>query len=556
MSAARQQRYAIFLSGFNYSIEYRKSKANANADGLSRLPLPITAPMNGECFLADNLFYTEIMEAVPLNATIIAKESRHDSQIAQIINFILHDKWPKSAIPGLEPFFSRRHELTVQQGCLLWGHRIIPPRKVRPQLLDTLHMGHLGIVKMKGVARMHFWYPQLDKDIETITKKCEGCSYNQPEPQKAPLHHWQWPERPWERVHIDFAGPFLNTMFLIIIDAHTKWAEVFPVTAAKTSSTIHCLTETFSRFGIPNILVSDNGSQFTSNEFKAFVKRMGIRHITSAPFHPATNGLAERFVKSFKLAMKAAKNDTGTLIQKISRFLFAYRNAPQSTTLESPAFLMFGRRLQSRLDLLQPNIKSQIQQAQARQIKSHSQARLREFEIGDSVLVRDYRQNQEEKWQYGTIKTKIGPLMYEVEIQPGVTWRRHIDQMISSLQQNKNTRVEVPTIYDRTELNYPAATTATSRQDTSSSTTASSSDASVLPHQDNLNGQSLAPNSSVNGTPLAGTVSEHTIVPTRVDTFTSPSLPVGQSGVSQSHTQPNYTTRSGREVRKPNRYNE
>uniref|UniRef100_A0A2C9KA77 Integrase catalytic domain-containing protein n=1 Tax=Biomphalaria glabrata TaxID=6526 RepID=A0A2C9KA77_BIOGL len=202
-----------------------------------------------------------------------------------------------------------------------------------------------------------------------------------------------------------------------MIDAHTKLAEVFPLSSAKSSSTIDCLTETFSRLGIPNIIASDNGSTFTSNEFKDLTKRNGIKHITTAPFHPATNGVAERFLKSFKIAMKAAKNDTGTLSQKISRFLFAYRNAPQSTTHESPAFLMFGRRLHYRLDLLRPNM-----DIQNRLTKNYSNVKLREFQVGDSVLARDYRANQE-KWQYGVIKSKTGPLMYTVEIYPGMDGR-------------------------------------------------------------------------------------------------------------------------------------
>ncbi|KAK0055996.1 DDE-type integrase/transposase/recombinase [Biomphalaria pfeifferi] len=277
------------------------------------------------------------METIPLNATVIVKESRQDPQIAQVLSFTSQGNRPSFTSPGIEPFFSRRHELMVQQGWLLWRYRIIIPKKLCSQLLDTLHIGHLGIVKMKNVARMYFWWPGLDKDIESTTKSCEGCSYHQPDPQKAPLHPWQWSERPWERIHIDFAGSFMNNMFLIILDAHTKWAEVFPVSSTQSSSTIEFLTETFSRFGIPNIIA--NGSTFTLNEFKDFTKGNGIKHITTAPFHPATNGLAERFVKSFKIAMKAAKNDTGTLSQKISRFLFAYRNAPQSTTHESPALL-------------------------------------------------------------------------------------------------------------------------------------------------------------------------------------------------------------------------
>ncbi|GFR75214.1 Gypsy retrotransposon integrase-like protein 1 [Elysia marginata] len=101
-----------------------------------------------------------------------------------------------------------------------------------------------------------------------MSKACSGCAMTQQDPPLAPLHPLQWPEKPWQRVHIDFTGPFTNSMFLIIVDAHTKWTEILSRTSFTTSAIINLLSSTFARFGLPEQLVSDNGPQFASDEFK------------------------------------------------------------------------------------------------------------------------------------------------------------------------------------------------------------------------------------------------------------------------------------------------
>lgn len=428
MSLARQQRYAVFLSGFDYSIHYRCSKSNANADGLSRLPMMNTSRDENED--ADELYYSEIMDSIPINHQTVSKESRNDTLLSKIIYHVQHDEWPNEITDDLRPFASKRHELSIQHNCLLWGHRVIPPAKLRKQMLTILHQGHLGVVKMKNLARNYFWWPSLDKDIESVTKNCPGCATSKPDPPLSPLHPWQWPEQPWQRIHVDYAGPFMGSMFLIAVDAHTKWMEVIPTQNATSIATINILSDMFARFGLCQQLVSDNGAQFTSEEFKSFMKGNVIKHVLSAPYHPATNGLAERAVQSFKNAMKASKYDQGNLHTKIARFLFAYRNSPHSTTSESPAFLMLGRTLRSRISMLRPNLAATVNKNQQKQVNSHSHARLRTFNIGDHVLVRDYRKDQ--LWQSGIIHSSTGPLSSQVEISPGKYWRRHADQIVHS----------------------------------------------------------------------------------------------------------------------------
>ncbi|XP_039396848.1 uncharacterized protein K02A2.6-like, partial [Mauremys reevesii] len=243
----------------------------------------------------------------------------------------------------------RSTELSVQSGCLLWGRRVIIPPPLRSQMLEQLHSGHCGIVHMKEIARSYFWWPRLDSAIEEKAKACMSCQGVRNAPQWAPLHPWDWPENPWQRIHVDFAGPLEGSMFLVAVDAHSKWPEVFIMQSTTAESTIQKLRGLFSRFGLPEQLVSDNGPQFVSQEFQNFMKANGIHHITSAPYHPSTNGLAERFVQTMKNALKSAKGQH-SIQKRLDTFLLSYRNTPHATTQASPAFLMMGRQLRTCFD--------------------------------------------------------------------------------------------------------------------------------------------------------------------------------------------------------------
>lgn len=137
-------------------------------------------------------------------------------------------------------------------------------------------------------------------------------------------------------------------------------------------------------------LVTDNGAQITSEEFQSFVKGNIIKHTTSAPYHPATNGLAECFIQSLKQSLKAMEGERVTLQEKIANFLLAYRNSAHWTTGQSPATLFMGRSLRSRLDLLKPDLHRHVQTKQCSQNLKRSV--LRTLQVGQNVPSRDYRQ--------------------------------------------------------------------------------------------------------------------------------------------------------------------
>ena len=372
-----------------------------------------------------NVFH--MMQFVPLPITVdnVRGETKRDPVLSQVHGMVTKG-WLSSHVPVLDPFYARRDEITVHSGCLMWGIRVIVPPKLRPQVLEELHHGHLGVVKMKALARSYIWWPGIDNEIEETAKTCSGCQLMQAEPSTAPVHPWEWPSSPWQRIHIDFAGPFLGCMFLIVVDAHSRWLEIEKMDTTTSTKTIEKLQSLFARYGVPSQLVSNNGPQFKSEEFQMFLKRNGIKHLTSAPYHPANNGLAERRVQSFNSAMKS-ETEVKPLSIKLATFLLAYRNTPHSTTGEAPSQLFLGRRLRTRLDLLKPDLRLKISNRQIDQTVTKGGAVTREFSIGQTVIARNYTGST--KWVPGIIRTQLGPLSYEVEVKPGLVWRRHTDQL-------------------------------------------------------------------------------------------------------------------------------
>ena len=193
--------------------------------------------------------------------------------------------------------------------------------------------------------------------------------------------------------------------------------------------TIEKLINHFAQFGLPKQIVSDNGVQFTSANFDEFVKRYGIQHIRSAPYHPATNREAERFVQTFKRALKAMVNNPRFLTQRVQIFLFGYRTAPHSTTGRPPAELLFNRNIRAPIDLVLPKTRRKPLQAQAAQQRAHDSASdERDFNEGDLVFARWY--HGPSKWRAGEVIERTGPLSYDVQVGNELV-HKHVDQLLN-----------------------------------------------------------------------------------------------------------------------------
>ena len=424
LAAPRIQRWALTLSAYEYKISYKAGQTNGNADGLSRLPLPVmpeSVPVPGETILL-----MEHLEGTPVHSGHIKEWTKRDPVLSQVHNLIL-EGWPaKNSSEELHPYFTKRTELSVEDGCVLWGARVVVPPQGRSKILTELHEAHPGESRMKALARSYVWWPGLDQDIVKKVKSCDKCQSNQSAPAEAPLHPWEWPGLPWSRIHIDFAGPYKGEMFLVVVDAYSKWLEVRRMRSTTSAATIEKLREMFATHGLPATVVSDNGSNFTSSEFQEFMKKNGIKHIAVSPYHPASNGLAERAVRIFKEGYE--KMEEGSVQTKLSRFLLSYRTTPHSTTGVPPAELLMKRKLHTQLNRLLPSVANRVRNKQSQQKAAHDyHAKEREMVAGQAVYAKDFRHKK--TWIPGTIVEKTGPVSTRVQLDDGTVIRRHQDHV-------------------------------------------------------------------------------------------------------------------------------
>ena len=365
MSANRISRWALTLTNYDYDIKYRNTKEHANADMLSRFPRSVPHKEGPDEF---HELFSVAMEESYLDARLVAKETRADPILSKVAMYVL-DGWPQNLdsiaghdidLSGLKCYWNRREQLTLEQGCVTWGNRVIIPQKLRKDVLAMIHATHVGQVGMKSLARSYVYWPKIDEDIDTLVKTCEACGKHGKSLPKVMDHPWVRSTKPWQRIHIDYAGEFLGKYWLLVVDSYSKWPEVVCMghntTAAATTRTLRSI---FSRTGLPNVVVSDNGPQFASGLFAVFMRSNKIRHILCPTYSPKSNGLVERLVQTFKTAMKKMRETSSDLEKNLANFLLAYRNTPHSTTQQPPAVMYQGRTLRSKIHQLRPSDQQQ-----------------------------------------------------------------------------------------------------------------------------------------------------------------------------------------------------
>ncbi|UYV60521.1 hypothetical protein LAZ67_1001407, partial [Cordylochernes scorpioides] len=420
LSTSRLQRWALILSAYTYDIKFRRTQDHGNADLLSRFPVGCE-----EIPRLNNVYALSYVEELPITAEEIATETEKD-EVLSLAKFYTQQGWPEKVADYLRPYFQRKLELTVDGECLVWGMRVVIPPSLRIKMLNCLHETHSGMNKMKAVARSHFWWPNLDTQIEFLVNKCRSCQQSQDGPNKGKWQPWKWSTRPWQRIHIDFANKE-NINLLIVVDSHSKWIEAIPMRETTTRKTIEQLRRLFSSYGLPEELVSDNGPQFTGSEMKGFLEGNGIKQTLIPAYHPQSNGLAERAVRTIKTALDKNKRKIGDTIQDtLSKVLLAYRSTPHVTTGKTPSKLFIGRALRTRVSLIHPSLASRVRDQQARQMKYDRRTHLEEFQIDDLVWCKNFRGG--DKWIPGKIVGKKGTRVYTILIH-GQVKAYHRDQI-------------------------------------------------------------------------------------------------------------------------------
>ena len=327
LAASRLVRWFIILSSYDYEIEFRATGRHLNADMLSRLPLKDSSSIS-----VFKVLYETQVGHLPVDAEHVRVETLHDVNLKLVLSCLQNNSWHHNKAKVDSRYYTKRTELSLEDGVIFWGIRVVLPESLRKPVLTELHYQHPGIVRMKSLARMHVWYPHIDKDIEELVSTCPRCRSVANEPPKSRQHPWAWPNGPMDRIHFDFFGPFHNKTFLVMVDSFSKGCEVVIMNSSTRISLIDECRNIFSRYGIPNHVVTDNGRQFTSDDFERFCKGNGINHILTAPYHQSSNGQAERFVQTIKRGLKLNDITIGCTQRKLDNYLFAYRLTPSCVT--------------------------------------------------------------------------------------------------------------------------------------------------------------------------------------------------------------------------------
>ena len=213
------------------------------------------------------------------------------------------------------------------------------------------------------------------------------------------------------------------------------------------------------------------------------MRRNGVKHIRTIPYHPASNGLAEHFIQSFKQALRGSQNDGRSLNNRLSTFLLTYRSVPHATTRVPLCTLLLQRKLRTRFDLLKPNCEERVLEKQAQQKQQHDRrAKTREWEVGQSVMARNLQPGP--NWIPGVVVERAGPLSYVIKTEEKQLWRWHVDQLkalgdgISLEASTEDSEQDYPTsttvpVEEHTEMNgnIEIAETADTAAETDSSNT-------------------------------------------------------------------------------------
>ncbi|UYV79319.1 RRM1 [Cordylochernes scorpioides] len=414
--ANRLHRWALELSNFDFDIRYTNKDTMLCADAFSRLPLE---EMNSREDNIDLVTHDiSFLNVTPLDHLIIEEETNKDPVLNKLKEYLLEDPQLAKKDETMKPFLSKLENFSVLQGCIFVDSRAVIPSTCQDQMLKLLHQSHIGINRMKSLARSSVWWPKMDSQIEEFVKECSPCMHHQTAP---PAENTPWPRtnQPWQRVHVDHFY-FRGDCYLLVVDANSNWIEVFPVRGTTSQENIKLLRECFARYGLPQCLVSDNGPPFNSIEFKEFLRKNNVYHLTSPAYNPSSNGIAEVSVriikKSLEKSLEESPNSNMDCI--LQNVLFNYRNTP--TSLDKPP-------VERLLSYVPRTFVNCLNSEFIQKTFGRNECGRRHFQVGDKVMFTRVIQKRR-KWFKAQVIRRLGYNVYLVKNLKG-TFKVHVNQM-------------------------------------------------------------------------------------------------------------------------------
>ena len=334
-------------------IKYRPGKDDENpAYFISRhpdeaIPLPENIAENYVNYLCNNI----VPKAMTLSE--VKDEIKNDSVLQKISRAIETNQWWSD--PETRLYTNVKEELSLRDGVILRGRRLVLPQSLQREAVELAHAGHQGMVKTKRLLREKLWFPSIDKMVENRIKTCITCqaATQGTMPRLEPLNMTPLPKAPWKEIAVDFVGPFPSgELLLVLIDEYSRFPEVEIVHSTSAMATIPKLDGIFSRQGIPDVVKSDNGPPFNSDEFANFASFLGFEHRKVTPYWPKANGEVERFMRTLEKAIRTANVEKNNWKQAMYLFLRQYRATPHSTTDLSPSEALNNQKLKIHLPQL------------------------------------------------------------------------------------------------------------------------------------------------------------------------------------------------------------
>ena len=427
----RLQGMMIRLQKYDLEVRYERGNKMFLADTLSRAYLPSCTQVESEFETINMMNYLPISEARLLQ---IQRETEKDESL-QALKAVIQQGWPehKSALPPVvSPYFNMRDEMSVQDGLIFKGERVVVPKAARGELLRRIHNSHLGVNGCLNRARECLYWPGMTGDIKNHVSTCEACREYERSQTKETLKSHETPSRPWQYVAADLFE-LEGKSYLVTSDYFSDFFELDHLRSTSSVYVIKKLKAHFARHGIPEQLVTDNGPQFTSRDFLKFSKEWDFDHRTSSPRHSQSNGKAESAVKEAKkILVKCKKAGSDAFLA-----LLDHRNTPPTGIQISPAQRLLNRRTRSLLPmsagLLKPSVADEDTTRTKLRLRQQQQARyydrgardLDPLEKGDPVRVKPWHVGKKE-WQKGVVKKRLDERSYEVELPQGVLRRNRV----------------------------------------------------------------------------------------------------------------------------------
>lgn len=434
VALGRLKRWAVVLSMYKYKLEHRPGKLMGHVDALSRLPLENCSEFD-EDYEGDLINFISEHKELSINFDSIVDSQKKCQLICTLFQYVKNG-WPGKIDGKLQPYFLKRNSFHTENGVLFYRDRVVVPEELRKSVLSIIHSeSHTGIVRMKSLARSVVWWLGMDQSIEEKVNSCMVCQMTRNSVVDKTVSSWPESNFPLERVHTDLFY-FGNQTFLILFDTYSKYIDIFKLQTATSQSVLAKIKKFCAYFGLIKEIVSDNGPPFNSADFINWCQRNHIKVTKSPPYHPASNGAAERAVQTAKSALKKIivenKNQHVNLEDSIQNFLFNYRNTQSTVTNQSPSDLMLAYKTRTFVTVLNKSAKFGEEKEKVREGERDDKQCEVKFKIGDRVFYKNHLKEMI-KWIPCIITGRKSSFVYVINLKGNVR-TAHVNQLRKEYQ--------------------------------------------------------------------------------------------------------------------------